>query len=161
MRSLATSRMAGSPSGPSTANISRTLPEPRWVRPENEEAASGTSPNYPLPREPLETPGSTLRVARHVPAPQSQRRGQEAHARVTEQLRVVPEPEYVARREGVRVGLGEADVARRPDDDAVLHHEHPVAGQARHRQRPWVEHAGVPEVVHHQRAPEPPEQLVL
>src|SRR4051794_25261478 len=50
MRSLATSRMAGSPSGPSTANISRTLPEPRWVRPENSEAASGTGPTLSVDR---------------------------------------------------------------------------------------------------------------
>src|ERR1700712_1186064 len=104
MRSLATSRIAGSPSGPSTANISRTLPEPRWVRPEKEEAASGTRLTY--------RPDAALavRVAGARPVAEGEARGKEAHRGVAEQLGLAAEPEDVARRERIDVGLGEPHV---------------------------------------------------
>src|SRR4051812_16485872 len=155
MRSLATSRIAGSPSGPSTANISRTLPEPRWVRPENEEAASGTrltlSGVRRLPRK------SPLCVAGDAPAADGDARCEEAHGGVTDQLRFAADAEHVAGGERVDVGLGEPHVACGAAHDPVLHHEQPVPGQAGDDERPWVEHPGVPEVVDEQGPAQPAE----
>ena len=54
----------------------------------------------------------------------------------------------VARHQRLRVGLGEAEVAQRLGDLAVLDEPHAVAGEAGDGEGARVEHAGVPEVGH-------------